>query len=119
MGIRRAIPVVRTDDLAESRGFWVDFLGFTPGMDEPGFLMLKSPDVETTQVIVADPTAADAKVRDVDVSVEVSDVEEAYADAQRRGLEIVYPMTDEPWGIRRFFVRAPDGTVVNVAAHRG
>jgi catechol 2,3-dioxygenase-like lactoylglutathione lyase family enzyme len=119
MSIRRAMPVIRTDRLDESRGFWVDFLGFVPGMDEPGFLMLKSPMVETTQVIVADPTAADVKVRDVDVSVEVSDVEAAYADAQRRGLEVVYPMTDEPWGIRRFFVRAPDGTVVNVASHRG
>ncbi len=25
--------------------------------------------------------------------------------------------TDEPWGIRRFFVRDPDGVVVNVASH--
>ena len=33
------------------------------------------------------------------------------------GLEIVYPLTDEPWGVRRFFVRDPDGTVINVAQH--
>ena len=112
------MPVIRTERLEESREFWVNFLGLVPGMDEPGFLMLKSPDVETTQVIVAAPGAADVKVRDVDVSVEVSDVEEAYEDAQRRGLEVVYPMTDEPWGVRRFFVRAPDGTVVNIASHR-
>ena len=25
---------------------------------------------------------------------------------------------DEPWGIRRFFVRSPDGHVINVARHR-
>ena len=37
-----------------------------------------------------------------------SDVDEAYVDAQRRGYEIVHPLTDEPWGIRRFFVRDPE-----------
>ena len=34
-----------------------------------------------------------------------------------RALEIVYPRTDEPWGIRRFFVRGPAGEVVSVLAH--
>ena len=52
------------------------------------------------------------------VTVKVDDVEEAYADARRRGYEIVHPLTTEPWGIRRFFVRAPDGTVLNIAQHR-
>lgn len=120
MNIRRAIPVVRTEHLDESRAFWVDFLGFVPAMDEPGFLMLKSSSVETTQVIVVSGEAGDAadvKVRDVDVSIEVDDVEGACDDAVRRGLEVVYPLTDEPWGIRRFFVRDPDGVVVNVAGH--
>ena len=52
------------------------------------------------------------------VTVKVDDVEDAYADALRRGYEIVHPLTTEPWGIRRFFVRAPDGTVLNIAGHR-
>ena len=46
------------------------------------------------------------------------DVDEAYADAQHRGYGIVHPLTDEPWGIRRFFVRAPDGNVINIVSHR-
>jgi catechol 2,3-dioxygenase-like lactoylglutathione lyase family enzyme len=118
VSIRRAIPVVRSTRLGESREFWVDFLGFVPAMDDPGFLMLKSPTVDTTQVILVAEGAADEKVRDVDVSVEVDDVESAFEEAQRRGLTVVYPLTDEPWGIRRFFVRDPDGLVVNVASHR-
>jgi uncharacterized glyoxalase superfamily protein PhnB len=44
-------------------------------------------------------------------------VEEAYAEARRRGYEIVHPLTEEPWGVRRFFVRDPNGVVVNVVAH--
>jgi uncharacterized glyoxalase superfamily protein PhnB len=35
----------------------------------------------------------------------------------RRGLRVVYPLTIEPWGVRRFFVEDPSGTVVNVLAH--
>jgi uncharacterized glyoxalase superfamily protein PhnB len=34
-----------------------------------------------------------------------------------RGFEVVYPLTDEPWGIRRFFVRDPRGTVISILAH--
>jgi uncharacterized glyoxalase superfamily protein PhnB len=53
----------------------------------------------------------------VDVSIEVEDADAAYAEAQARGLEVVYPLTDEPWGVRRFFVRDPSGATINVAAH--
>ena len=52
------------------------------------------------------------------ISVQVgADVDEAYAEAQRRGYEIVHPLTEEAWGIRRFFVRAPDGNVINIVSH--
>jgi catechol 2,3-dioxygenase-like lactoylglutathione lyase family enzyme len=118
MTVRRIMPVVRAADLEKSRDFYAGFLGLEAGMDDPGFLMLRSTTVETTQIIVATPDAADTDVRTADVSVEVSDVEERYAEALSRGLEIVYPLTDESWGIRRFFVRDPDGLVINVASHR-
>lgn len=42
----------------------------------------------------------------------------AYEEAQRLGFDIVHPLTTEPWGVRRFFVRAPDGNVINIARHR-
>lgn len=120
MPLRRAMPVLRREDPERTRAFWVDFLGFEAAVDEPGFLMLVSPDVPTTQLIVGDasasPDAAD-KLRDVDVSVDVGDVDAAYADALARGLDVVYPITTEPWGPRRFFVRLPGGTVVNVVGH--
>ena len=53
------------------------------------------------------------------ISVHVGDeVEAAYEEAQRRGFEIVHPLTTEPWGVRRFLVRAPDGNVVNIVNHK-
>jgi catechol 2,3-dioxygenase-like lactoylglutathione lyase family enzyme len=120
MDLRRAIPVVRTADPAASRRFYEEFLGFEVRMEQDGMLMLASPAVPTTQVILGwdSPTAMDDALLTVDLSVEVDDVDSAYAAAQADGLEIVRTIRDEPWGIRRFFVRDPGGQVVNVAMHR-
>jgi catechol 2,3-dioxygenase-like lactoylglutathione lyase family enzyme len=118
-GIRRAIPVVHTDDPEGTRAFYVDLLGFRVAMDQGGMFMLVSPTVPTTQVIIAweADDASDPEVLRVNMSVEVADVDAAHAEAVAGGLDVVYPLTDEPWGIRRFFVREPSGTVVNVASH--
>jgi uncharacterized glyoxalase superfamily protein PhnB len=53
-----------------------------------------------------------------DMSIEVADVDACHALAVQTGFAIVYPLVDEPWGVRRFFVRDPDGVVVNVVSHR-
>jgi catechol 2,3-dioxygenase-like lactoylglutathione lyase family enzyme len=119
--IRRAMPVVVTDEPEAARRFYEGFLGFKAAMEEDGLLMFVSPSVPTTQIIVAwpSPTALDPGVLRVGISIEVEDVDAAYAEAQARDLEIVYPLTDEPWGIRRFFVREASGTVLNIASHVG
>ena len=120
MDIRRAIPVVSTDDPEAARRFYGDVLGFRPAMEEDGLTMWVSPSEPTTQVIVAwpSPTALDPAVHEVDLSIEVSDVDAAHAAAVAAGLEVVRELRDEPWGIRRFFVRDGTGRVVNVAMHR-
>ncbi|MER7688876.1 VOC family protein [Streptomyces sp. NPDC097610] len=53
-----------------------------------------------------------------DMSVEVDDVDAAYEVMRVSGAEIVHPLQDEEWGVRRFFVRDPNGQVVNVLGHR-
>lgn len=52
-----------------------------------------------------------------DLSVEVENVDVAYAAMVEGGAEIVYGPADEEWGVRRFFVRDPNGRVVNVLSH--
>jgi len=120
MHIRRAMPVLTTTDPEAARAFYEGFLGFRVAMDQDGMLMFASTSTPTTQLIVAwrSPSAVDPKVCDVDISVEVADADEAHALAVQRGLDVVYPLTDEPWGIRRFFVRDATGRIVNVASHR-
>jgi catechol 2,3-dioxygenase-like lactoylglutathione lyase family enzyme len=119
MEIRRAMPVIKTERPAEARRFYEGFLGFRVAMDEDGMLMLASTSTPSTQVIVAwfSDTAVDPELLSVDVSVEVADVDAAYALARDKNLEIVRELRDEPWGIRRFFVRDPAGQTINVASH--
>jgi hypothetical protein len=34
------------------------------------------------------------------------------------GKGLSYPIRDEEWGVRRFMLREPSGTLVNVVSHR-
>lgn len=52
------------------------------------------------------------------ISVEVADVDAVHAKAAEQGFEIAYPIRDEEWGVRRFMLREPSGTLVNVLSHR-
>src|SRR6186997_1776635 len=104
-------------DLAEARDFYVDFLGLSvEGFNLGWVVNLQSPDGRAVvQLVTRDATSPVDSV----ISVHVSDeVEAAYEEAQRRGFEIVHPLTTEPWGVRRFLVRAPDGNVVNIVNHK-
>ena len=108
------ITNLHTDDVERARAFFA-FLGLRDeGMNQGWVARFTSPESGAcVQVVTRDATAPEDSV----MTVKVDDVDTAYAEAQRHGYEIVHPITDEPWGIRRFFVRSPDGHVVNVAQH--
>jgi catechol 2,3-dioxygenase-like lactoylglutathione lyase family enzyme len=86
-------------------------------MDLGWIVTYAAPGNPTAQLSVMQPDASAAV--QPDVSIEVDDVDAVHARAQRLGYEIVHPLTDEPWGVRRFFVRdRSTGKVINVVAHR-
>ncbi|MEO7015251.1 MAG: VOC family protein [Leifsonia sp.] len=99
--------------------FYEGFLGFRVAMDEDGMLMLAFTSTPTTQIILAwkSASAVDPELLTVDASVEIADVDLAYERAVADGFTIVRELRDEPWGIRRFFVRDPSGRTINVASH--
>lgn len=45
----------------------------------------------------------------------VMDVDAAHAECQAAGIEIVKPPVTEPWGIREFLIRHPDGHFFRVS----
>ncbi|MFF2654150.1 VOC family protein [Streptomyces sp. NPDC058045] len=115
MTVRRVVPNIRSEAMGESREFY-GLLGFEEVMDLGWITTLASPTTPAAQVsLMSDDRTAPVVP---DMSVEVDDVDAAYAVMRERGAEIVHPLQDEEWGVRRFFVRDPDGRVVNVLAHR-
>ena len=48
------------------------------------------------------------------MSVWVNDVDEAHTLALAQGIEVVFPPTDMPWGVRECHLRHPDGYVFRV-----
>jgi len=114
MTISRAVPNIKSERPAETRDFFVELLGFEVAMDLGWVLTLASPANPSAQVtiITNDDMSAPG------ISVGVDDVDAVHAKAVEQGFEIVYPIRDEEWGVRRFMLREPSGTVVNVVSHR-
>ena len=113
----RIIADLRVDDLEGAKSFYTGFLGLSTEEFDLGWVArFTSPDTGATLQLVTRDAAAPEEPA---ISVLTDDVDGAYAEARELGYEIVHPLTDEPWWVRRFFVRAPDGSVVNVVRHRG
>ena len=104
-------------DIDAARDFYMDYLGLNVEAFNLGWVArYESPEGKpAVQLVTRDATAPENPVISVAVG---DDIDDAYAEARARGYEIVHPLTKESWGIRRFFVRAPDGTVINVTGHR-
>src|ERR1700722_20820698 len=112
MNISRVVTDIRSKQMDESRAFYVDFLGFNIAMDMGFITTFVSPTNPTSQINVLHDDGSSALLPNV--SIEVEDVDKVYVDAKARGLEIAYPLTDEPWGVRRFLWVDPRGTILNI-----
>jgi predicted enzyme related to lactoylglutathione lyase len=115
MTVKRVVPDLHADDPAVSRRFYTEVLGLEIVMDLGWIVTFADPENPSAQISLMRGDASAAV--QPDVSVEVDDVDVAFAAAQRTGCDIVHPLTDEPWGVRRFFVREPSGAVVNILGH--
>ena len=112
MRVTRIIADLPVADLEAAKGFYTGFLGLRTEQFNLGWVArYASPETGAhLQLVTRDASAPENPL----ISVLTDDVDAAYAEAQELGYEIVHPLTAEPWGPRRFFVRAPDGTVINV-----
>jgi predicted enzyme related to lactoylglutathione lyase len=116
MTIRRIVPNINATDPSASKPFYENVLGLTTAMDMGWIITFASPSNPTAQVsVVASDTRDEPHA---DISIEVADVDACHTAARQHGYAIVYPLTDEPWGVRRFFVKDPNGAIVNVVSHK-
>lgn len=115
MRVTQIIADLHVPDLPAARTFYTDYLGLAEEEFNLGWVArYTSPETRATlQVMTSDATGPVDPV----ISVKVDDVGAAHREAQQRGYEIVHPLTTEEWGVTRFFVRAPDGNVLNIVQH--
>ncbi|GIH21315.1 VOC family protein [Rugosimonospora africana] len=115
MAVSRVVPDLQSTDLRAATEFYTRVLGMQIVMDHGWIVTLADPDRPEVQLsLMTHDLSADV----VPVaSVQVDDVDAAYRAARAAGAEIVHELTDEPWGVRRFFVRDPAGHVMNILSH--
>ena len=116
MRVTRVFANLPVADIAAARDIYTHYLGLSVEDFNLGWVArYQSPDGNASvQLVTRDATAPQDSVISVAVG---ADIDEAYEEAKRLGYEIVHPLTQEPWGVRRFFVRAPDGNVINMVNH--
>jgi catechol 2,3-dioxygenase-like lactoylglutathione lyase family enzyme len=108
------MPYHESSDFEATRAFYSRVLSLQEGTFGGGYIGFGS---GQAQVVFA-PSGMEPALPDMGVDVESrAAVDAAHAEAVRAGHEVLYGPVDEPWGVRRFFVRDPDGVVISVLAH--
>jgi len=116
MKVRRVVANIATDDVAKAKRFYQDVLGLEPLMDLGWIVTYGDEAKMTVQLSIAREGGSGTIVPEL--SIEVDDVDEALARMRAAGIAIEYGPADEPWGVRRFYVRDPFGKLVNILSHR-
>lgn len=116
MKVRRIVANIETQDAAAAKRFYQDVLGLDLLMDQGWIATYGS--AEKMQVQVSFMAQGGSGTPVPDLSIEVDDVDEALEGMKAAGFAIEYGPADEPWGVRRFYVRDPLGRLVNILSHR-
>ncbi len=115
MKVKRIVANIDTRNVAAAKSFYQDVLGLDVLMDLGWIVTYGSWEEMSVQVSFASQGGSDTPTPDL--SVEVDDVEDALKRVRQAGFPVEYGPADEPWGVRRFFVRDPFGKLVNILAH--
>ena len=124
-------PILNVSDIEESFA-WFETLGWTRGFawgTPPTFGAVCSGGFEIflcrgaqggrgKSELATTDGAGEAADRGVWMSIWVEDVDSVHRECLDHGLEVTFPPTDEPWGVREMHVRHPDGHVFRISRGR-
>ena len=115
MKVSRIVSNVATSDVDKATAFYKQILGLDVLMDLGWIRTYGSSSKMTIQLSVMSEGGSGTSVPDL--SIEVDNVEEALMKVRKAGIAVEYGPADEPWGVRRFYVRDPVGQLVNILQH--
>ena len=113
-------PIFVTPRVAACRDFWVAHLGFSVVFEATWFVLLQA-EGDTASLAFMTPEHPSAPPGPEPFAgpgmcfeLQVEDARAAHAEALARGLPVTLPLTDEPFGQRRFGFTDPSGLWVDV-----
>ncbi|MBY5831864.1 glyoxalase [Rhizobium ruizarguesonis] len=116
MKVLRIVANIQAPDITLARRFYRDILGLDVIMDHGWITTFGTARSMNVQLSIASQGGSGTEVPDL--SIEVDDLDAAFAAMSASGFPIEYGPTDEPWGVRRFYVRDPFGKLVNILVHK-
>ncbi|MEP2979054.1 MAG: VOC family protein [Lentilitoribacter sp.] len=115
MTVKRIVFDIATNSVEEVKRFYIELFELDVAMDQGWIATLTSGEGAQVQLSIASEGGSGTPVPDA--SIEVNDVNATFDRAKTMGVQIEYNLTDEPWGVRRFFLRDPAGQLINVLMH--
>ena len=115
MKVKRIVANIDTRDVAAAKRFYQEVLGLKMLMDHGWLVTYGSAEKMTVQVSIASEGGSGTPTPDL--SIEVDDLDAALKRVKQAGIPIEYGPAEEPWGVRRFYVRDPFGNLVNILVH--
>lgn len=116
MKVLRIVANIQAPDITPARRFYQDILGLDVVMDHGWITTYGTATPMKVQLSIASEGGSGTSVPDL--SIEVDDIDAAFEAMSSAGFSIEYGPADEPWGVRRFYVRDPFGKLVNIVAHK-
>lgn len=113
-------PIIVTKNKNACRDFWCRHLGMQVGFDSDWFVWLTSEDGSSSIAFMtpdhpsAPPGPEAYSGSGICFELQVDDVDLEYARFLQTGGRVDYPLTNEPFGQRRFGFRDPAGLWVDV-----
>ena len=95
------IPVT---DLSRAIAFYRDAIGLTLGFHSDAMA-----DFSEAGLVLDQLPAGEMVSPGLIVGLAVVDVDETYAELHQRGVVADGPPTNQPWGVRNFYISDPDG----------
>ncbi|MFA4868857.1 MAG: VOC family protein [Pedobacter sp.] len=116
MKVKRIVSNVAAPDVKGAEVFYKKILGLDLLMDHGWIHTYGSSEIMNLQISFAIEGGSGTLVPDL--SIEVDDIDEALELFVKEGFDIEYGPADEPWGVRRFYVRDPFGKLINILSHK-
>lgn len=122
MTVSRGFPNILSDNLAATKKWYVDLLGWVTEFDSDWFVHLKSPAADGVElgILAADhaliPSGANLAAGGTLLTFVVDDVDEMHERARGLGCAIVEAPTDQFYGQRRMVLADPMGTLVDISS---